>query len=104
MELLINSPVPGSNTRHALLSGLFMSFDVLVNLGSKNSGKAFLNVPSVSQFYDPVNMAHLEAVDTCLRKLLFFWEAVWVVLIWLITVDWTLNNKQIKSIPFPRQA
>ena len=27
-----------------------------------------LNVPSVSQFYDPVNMAHLEAVDTCLRN------------------------------------
>ena len=34
--------------------------------------KVKVNVPSISQFYAPVNMAHLEVVDTCLRKLLFF--------------------------------
>ena len=37
-----------------------------------------------------------QIVDTYLRKLLFFGEAVWVILIWLITVDGMLNNKQIK--------
>ena len=30
-----------------------------------------LNIPSVSQFHGPVNMAHLGAADTCLRKVCF---------------------------------